>query len=693
MKSSYVAAFVVSILSGCLQNPSSAQESLRRLAGPPEPAAILYSNNSGELYAATRGSDVLPVGRVYVFNRDEASWTETNLSFCCLVPSAIAEGTSSALIVGGRAVESGKLGTVLISDEARTEWVHVASFDYPVTSVLVVEDGLFAATTGGLFHSNDGGMSWTSAEPRGIAVNSIRLLNGTVIAATEGGVYRSLDKGSSWELTLRSPAYTLLWDSDDRLYAGGHGIFYSDDHGQTWIGPQLDDHDIQLLSESSDGSLFLVAANQSDFPQNTIFQSHDDGLSWSPIDSVAGEILSMTNAPGFGLLLALQDKIVLFRSGELQPFGLPSANVVEIDNDEPGSLYVATPTRLYASSDQGRSWRLLLQGIELTDLLVSRTDLIFVASSTQLMRSQDFGRTWQIVYEEPHSSRLHTIIEGPDAALILGSEKAVARSIDDGESWTLIGDDFSDIVLSIASDALHIYAAVGNDILSLSIGDHLWQTLASNISADPISDLYVGNTGYLFAIAGGTLIRSADGANWEPLLEGVATAHITDSGEILSAPSFGGVWQSNNGGDSWERLASAQDFSLVQPPPVVQVIKTLDGSAYFGTQGFGLYSSGLIPAFVDDVVGTHTSSQSLSVFPIPAFASATVQFEALYSGEFLLSMFDLLGRRVVAVQGITSSRTKMRQIIDTSSFLSGVYLIRVDLPGGTAYMAKLLIAR
>jgi photosystem II stability/assembly factor-like uncharacterized protein len=109
---------------------------------------------------------------------------------------------------------------------------------------------MFAATTGGLFHSQDGGASWTaplqfdniaplvtscwdiSMHP---AVNGVANSTKEIFATTPKGVYQSLDGGSTWtKVTLTSAAAqpTRIAVCHDRAHGDAVYIFGQDIYGR-----------------------------------------------------------------------------------------------------------------------------------------------------------------------------------------------------------------------------------------------------------------------------------------------------------------------------------------------------------------------------------------------------------------------------------------------------------------------------
>ncbi len=71
------------------------------------------------------------------------------------------------------------------------------------------------------------------------------------------------------------------------------------------------------------------------------------------------------------------------------------------------------------------------------------------------------------------------------------------------------------------------------------------------------------------------------------------------------------------------------------------------------------------------------------IYPIPAGRVATVSFATGVPGRVLLRVFDVLGREVATHEAGRAAGAQ-RALLDVSALPAGVYLLRVEAPGGTA---------
>lgn len=151
---------------------------------------------------------------------------------------------------------------------------------------------------GGLFKSQDGGMTWAQL-PQQPA--SRRMFYGLVVDPTDssclfwgacganGGVHRSLDGGMSWEHVFKGDNF--IWNlhatADGTLYCGGQQLWRSSDHGRTWT--QLT-HFTEKRSivgiETHPGdpkTMWVSAVSWGNVPDGAIFKTTDGGTTWQDI--------------------------------------------------------------------------------------------------------------------------------------------------------------------------------------------------------------------------------------------------------------------------------------------------------------------------------------------------------------------------------------------------------------------------
>jgi photosystem II stability/assembly factor-like uncharacterized protein len=211
-----------------------------------------------------------------------------------------------------------------------------------------------------LYRSDDEGKSWTGCESvrripgyerwtfpppphiphvRSIAVDP-QVVGGVYIGVEEGGIYRSLDWGETWESLNEG----LYWDihtvvpapDGSRLYATTGRGFYRSDDGRRWrkLTQGLDRRYTVpcVVSPKRPDRLYTAAAATSppawaQGANAALYRSDDGGEQWAQLER--------------GLRPRFK---VMVRALAL---------------DESGGVYAAAGSELFASQDEGESWRLV----------------------------------------------------------------------------------------------------------------------------------------------------------------------------------------------------------------------------------------------------------------------------------------------------------------------------------------------
>ncbi len=255
---------------------------------------------------------------------------------------------------------------------------------------------VFAGTEpGALFRSEDGGESFELVRPLwdhpqrgewgagygGQAVHTVvtdpRTPRAVTVAVSTGGVYRTGDGGASWRSSNTGVRAEFLPEGrqypefgqcvhkiaqdpadPDRLYLQNHGgVYRSDDAGSRWseIGAGLPaDFGFAIAAHPRRGGVAYV------FPVNDgsdryapdfrcrVYRTEDAGTSWSPLDD---------GLPGG------------------RHYGIVLRDALCTDDNDPAGVYFGTRNgEVYASADEGDSWRQV--AAHLPDVLCVRAAVV-----------------------------------------------------------------------------------------------------------------------------------------------------------------------------------------------------------------------------------------------------------------------------------------------------------------------------
>tara|TARA_R110002153_G_scaffold273571_1_gene444828 strand:+ start:297 stop:3212 length:2916 start_codon:yes stop_codon:yes gene_type:complete len=151
---------------------------------------------------------------------------------------------------------------------------------------------LFTGTSeNGIFRSSDSGATWTligisSTDLNSKSINDIIVIDNTIFAATSAGIYTSNDNGDNWVIKLDPGVNksTSGLDYDNGILAtiiGGAGVYISSNLGETWTLSPMEGIDPSQMGYENilirDQVIIVSTANAE------LFISTDLGQAWSNI--------------------------------------------------------------------------------------------------------------------------------------------------------------------------------------------------------------------------------------------------------------------------------------------------------------------------------------------------------------------------------------------------------------------------
>ncbi|MCU0427519.1 MAG: T9SS type A sorting domain-containing protein [Candidatus Kapabacteria bacterium] len=315
------------------------------------------------------------------------------------------------------------------------------------TIVKLITNGstVYAGTLGGVFRSNNQGLSWQSVNTglTATSVTAMTNLRGTVLAATEGsGIFRSSDNGTTWQQSnngLRgvfignfvqdgSSVLTCVYNDRTPDWAN-NGVFRSLDNGQSWTltGKFPDSTNVRQMSPQPDVYCIerddqnVLYAGTLQYDENFFFASTTGGVTWRMIDlplvlrrdslvKLDVPIYDIEDGPGTGIFIATYGEGVFWSPNPLaRPKPQWTRLLFENDGDEyysnilttfNGDLYVGTEAGLhYANAARTRFISLsdtVVGAYPILSLYVLNGMLYAGVSEHGVWRSAD-GDTWEQV--------------------------------------------------------------------------------------------------------------------------------------------------------------------------------------------------------------------------------------------------------------------------------------------------------
>lgn len=141
---------------------------------------------------------------------------------------------------------------------------------------------IYAATSQGVYYTNDTGEPWFSIGPQNEDLFTVIKINDKLIAGSGAshGVFLSTNNGQDWYQppTLSAQAVYCLVKNDNFIFAGtwGDGVFRSSDNGESWQSAGLDGKGlVDIITVGN--TVFTISP---DF-YTKIYYSTDNGNTWN----------------------------------------------------------------------------------------------------------------------------------------------------------------------------------------------------------------------------------------------------------------------------------------------------------------------------------------------------------------------------------------------------------------------------
>jgi photosystem II stability/assembly factor-like uncharacterized protein len=267
------------------------------------------------------------------------------------------------------------------------------------------------------------------------------------------GLYRSEDGGTTWQYAYQDlnppePLATLAvavspdFERDRAVFAGvAGGVLRSVDGGKGWQVAAFASASSPLVCSlvispayARDGTLLAGTF------EDGVFRSANRGHNWTAwnFGLLDLSVLGMAISPGFG---------------------------------EDETLFVATESGVYTSTNAGRAWReveaFAPQWAPVLSLALSpgypQDGTLFAGTESRgLLRSRDRGANWEQLGDELAVDAVNITIlspeypDKPDLLVLVGNRLLISR--DDGQSWSDWGDG-----VNIETDVASVIAPLGLD--------------------------------------------------------------------------------------------------------------------------------------------------------------------------------------------------------------------------------------
>ena len=282
-----------------------------------------------------------------------------------------------------------------------------------------------AGSGGGVFRSEDAGVSWSVSGLAGEAVRTLEFAPSRpamLVAGTRSGVFRSNDSGKAWERIspegdpeLRN-VDSLAVDPRDAeiIYAGTYHLpWKTSDGGKSWAPAAaglIDDSDIMSMrvDATNPARLYLSACSG-------IYRSENRGAAWTKLQGI--------------------------------PYAARRTQAIVQDPRDTGTLYAATTEGLWVTRDAGESWERttprdwVVNAVVVVPAREGRSARVLIGTEAQgMLVSEDAGKT----FAGTNRGFTHQVVKqlagdahDPARVLLLLQNNAaeILESRDAGKSW------------------------------------------------------------------------------------------------------------------------------------------------------------------------------------------------------------------------------------------------------------------
>ena len=393
--------------------------------------------------------------------------------------------------------------------------------------------------------------------------------NRLYISTLDGQIFTSGDAAKSWSLLVNLNQPQLILDNlfvDSRdskiIYTSGHrhkapgGFFRTTDGGVTWKeSKELKGEAIQSMTQSTfDPNVITVGTT------NGVWISKNSGADWEKIDS------------------------------KTMPVNVDS---LAIDPRNGSTIYAGTWWRAYKSTDSGKNWRLIKDGmiddsdVFAVDIDPRNSDHIIASACSGIYESVNAGEKWAKIQGIPSQSRrTRDIMQHPTIAgtIYAATTEGFWMSTNGGKTWALT----TRRDLEINSIAVHpdepnrVFIGTNNYGVMVSndggrnfapTNDNFSSRFASSIVADVQTPDRLYATTQNTATGGGFFFISSDrGKTWLPSknldvnrVVPFATLQDKTDPNLMYLGTNVGIFRSTDRGINWTQL--------IPPKPVVKPTK------------------------------------------------------------------------------------------------------------------------
>jgi photosystem II stability/assembly factor-like uncharacterized protein len=415
--------------------------------------------------------------------------------------------------------------------------------------------------------THDASSQWQRIpSPPGGSVRSLTVDGSRVIAGTAEGIYISRDSGYTWQPSCSGlPTYDIraVATNGNRVVASGDvcTLMSSDDGGTSWINMGNNFGAASIYFLASQGANFYAGTNQG------LFRSTDDGEEWS-IWNGGLTAPTLDRVPQFRSLAISGNRLYagvqylgLYTStnGGASWLSLKSdgaATFVKIAVDGP-CVYVADDAgNIWASTDEGNTWRFVRNVPDVASIIASQSHLYIVTVSQGILHSVDRGYTL-VSMNQGLPTTMATCLSAVGSDLLVGLQfKGVYRLGGGTGTWLPSLSGLCGVnVTSFAVNGSSIHIGTLEGVFRTTDFGETWVGKSFGYTGVAFDFFHVIDSTVYTASAFSGLLRSTDdGTTWQQFGSGSWSGGVNSLcrfGDYLIAASWLGCYRSSDEGKTW----------------------------------------------------------------------------------------------------------------------------------------------
>ncbi|MYB03128.1 MAG: hypothetical protein F4011_10655 [Acidimicrobiaceae bacterium] len=426
----------------------------------------------------------------------------------------------------------------------------------------------------GIARSTDNAITWTPVDGLDhISINAFAATaGGGILAATSGGLWRSDDQGRSWDQLDDEPIYAttgsgsgrpeglrtfrLLELSDGLIVAGtdGSGLWARYDQ-EAWTQLGATTATINSLAETPSG--VILAGTHGD----GVLRSRDGGTTWEPSSEGPGDTSvhaltvlddgSILAGTGQGLARSLDDG----RTWQRIAAELDSHRIFSVHQLDDGRIMAGSYAHLWIG--EGDVWRLVDPGLtpDETWAVHFHGRTVYAGAKAGLLRSEDQGKTFQKIAP---GSVVYGFASNAAGEVLAGGDWGVRAS----PEWTPQDELDSRAFAVFENGPDHLLVGTLGDGL-VEYRDGVWSPVAGGPPHRQVHQIVRSASGRLLACTGdvigvakvgGVFTSDDDGTTWTETLSGRSYYCLTQTsdGTIYAGGRRCYISASTDNGDTWD---------------------------------------------------------------------------------------------------------------------------------------------